>query len=31
MNHKTPFWVWGLVLAGAIALPLFLHARGMEF
>ena len=31
MNHKTPVWVWGLVLAGAIALPLFLHARDMDF
>lgn len=31
LNQKTPFWVWGLVLAAAIGLPLFLHARDMDF
>lgn len=31
MNHKTPVWVWAIVLAVAIALPLVLHAQGMDF
>ena len=31
MNHKTPVWVWAIVLAVAIALPLVLHAQDMDF
>ena len=31
LSHKTPIWVWGLLLAAAVALPLFLHARDMDF
>jgi branched-chain amino acid transport system permease protein len=31
MNHKTPVWVWAIVLAVAIVLPLVLHAQDMDF
>jgi len=31
MNRETPPWIWTLLLALAVALPLVLHARGQDF
>ena len=31
MNRETPPWLWTLLLALAVALPLVLHARGQDY